>query len=318
MRIKLYLSIGGLFFLALFGLSKEVWACESCMIPQLGRQSGVTAESGDKKWFFKYLFERQDWKEIDAHDAHTLHHQGHDAHDKTVEEFYHFGLGRHINDRLTLSADVPYVVRQSLEIDDHAHVGDEERSQGFGDLLVTGEQTLLKKDNSSLGLLGGVKFPTGKTGDRNSRQVKFEPELQPGSGSFDYLAGGVVKTEMDQWSAIFNAVYVLKNKGRQGFESGDLFTTSLLAEHPLNPGSKGAVVNLGADLNFQYEQKQRDHGQKVADSGGTTLFLGPSLSLKANEHVTFIGSWLYPVSQNMGGVHQELKNAWTLGGTILW
>lgn len=316
-RTFLFCLLSVFLMLFKFGMHPAA-ACESCMIPQLGRHSVVAAEGKDKKWFFKYLYERQDWKEIDARAAHTLHHDGHHVHDKTVEEYYHFGIGRHINDRLVLAMDLPYIMRHSLEIDDHAHLGDEERSEGFGDLLATAEQTVVKSDNGSLGLLAGVKFPTGKTGDRNSRNVKFEPELQPGSGSFDYLAGGVIKAQQGQLSAVWNAIYVFKNKGRQDFEFGDLFTTSLLVQHPLNPQSLWAVIDLGLDLNFQHEEKQKENGVKKVDSGGDTLLVGPHVSAKIHEHLSLIGSWLYPVSQNLGGVHQELKNTWTLGGKVSW
>ena len=58
-----------------------------------------------------------------------------------------------------------------------------------------------------------------------------------------------------------------------------------------------------------YEDKQIDRGEKVTDSGGTTLFLGPALTVKANDNVSVFGNVLFPVHQNLGGVHQEIGRA---------
>ena len=75
---------------------------------------------------------------------------------------------------------------------------------------------------------------------------------------------------------------------------------------------------IGLDAIYQYEQKQKDHGVKVADSGGQTILLGPVLKSEVNSQLSFFSSFLYPVVQNLGGVYQELNFEWTAGGKILW
>src|SRR6185369_7655721 len=79
--------------------------------------------------FFDFTFEQQVWHKRDPELAHALHHQGHDAHDKTHEEFYHFGLGANIGKRVSLLAELPYIVRHSLEVEKHSYLGGRQRSE---------------------------------------------------------------------------------------------------------------------------------------------------------------------------------------------
>lgn len=115
-----------------------------------------------------------------------------------------------------------------------------------------------------------------------------------------------------------NAIYIIKMEGDQDFEFGDLFSTSLFLDYIVNPGSNTFEIKVGLDLNFQHEEKQVDHGEEVADSGGTTLFLGPAVTIKANDNVSVFGNILFPVHQNLGGVHQELDFVWNTGAKITW
>ncbi len=319
MRTKLFLFTIGLFFLAIIFSPKEIFACESCTIPNLGRNRGtVTTESKDKKLFFKYLYEQQDWDEIPASEAHKLHEDGHHVHDKTKEEFHHFSLGGKLADQFTVYTDIPYVIRNSIEIEVHARLGANEKSEGWGDLFLFGDYAFFKEENKSGSFVGGIKFPTGSTDEVNSAGDKFELELQPGTGSFDYAAGGVYKQQMNRVDVLANMAYVFKTEGARDFEFGDLFSASLFVDYLLNPESEMFNTKIGIDTNFQYERKQSKNAGTVPDSGGTTLLLGPALNVGATRDIAVFSSFMFPVYQNLGGVHQELDYTWTAGGKIAW
>jgi len=309
-----------LFLMILFAVSKPVAAsCGTCIIPRLGKEdTAVRAESGDKKWYFEYLFEQKVWDEMDARDAHNLHHQGHHFHDKTTEDFHHFSLGRKVLEDLTFFIEIPYVIRRSLEVDSHSILGSKQSSEGWGDTHLIGDYRFWKSDDQSLSLTGGVKFPTGKTKEKNSIGTLFEPELQPGTGSFDYILGTVYKRDMGRFSLIGNATHVFNTEGDYNFTFGDVSSVSLYVDYLFNPQSETMKKKVGLDVVYQYEQKQKDDGVKVADSGGQTILLGPVLKSEVNSRVSFFSSFLYPVVQNLGGVHQELDFEWTAGGKILW
>lgn len=305
------LAVSAILFLS---TARSAGACEMCTIPRLGKDDGHLITSQDKRWFFKYLFEYQNWHEKEAGEAHGLHHQGHHFHDKTHEEIHHLMLGGKVNEQLTLMAEVPYIVRNLIEIDDHSILGSSQQSEGFGDLLMLGQYKLLGQEDNALSAVAGIKFPTGVNSQENSIGTKFEPELQPGSRAFDYVLGGIYQREDGRWTSTANLAYVLKTEGEQDFELGDLLSTSLLVDFLINPDHDNWRTRIGIDANLQYEQKQKESGEKIADSGGVTLLMGPTFNIAANNRVSIFGSVMLPLYQDLGGVHQDLD--WTSVGGI--
>ncbi len=297
---------------------KDALACESCLVPRIGRMENSEHVDGLKKWFFDFTFEQQNWDEKPAREAHLLHHDGHHFHNKTHEEFYHFTLGANPAERLTVYAEVPLVVKGSVEIENHAFLGKKEESRGLGDAHILGTYRVLEKGESFLGAVLGVKLPTGQTKVANSRDEVFEMELQPGSGSFDFPAGVMYQWMVNPFVLRGNAMYVFKTEGDRQFEYGDLFSASLFLDLLIGPQSKGEETKIGLDLNFQNEQKQTENGLSVKDSGGNTLLLGPAVTLRRGQFVTLYGNVLFPVYQELGGVHQELDYVWNAGAKVNW
>lgn len=297
-------------FLSVAG-SHQAAACESCSISSVGKHQSLTNAAGP--WRAGFVFEEQNWDELPAREAHQLHHRGHHFHDKTHEEFIHLMLERDLTDRLSLSADLPYVVRGSIEIDDHDRLGEKETSEGLGDTNFLGTYELLIQEKGYFGAVAGVKLPTGSTSAENSQDVLFESELQPGTGSWDFPLGVSFECRLDGFTLRGNAVYVIKTEGRRDFEAGDLFSTSLFVDTPLS-----SSWSAGVDFNFQHEEKQREDGVRIADSGGVTMLLGPSLRFTPNPRSEIFGAILLPVYQNLGGVHQELDFIWTVGAKVSW
>lgn len=300
----------------LFVEIKAVLACEICTIPRLGRQEKLVAtEDSDSKWFFEFLAEEQNWDEWEPTEAHLLHEDGHDVHNKTSEYFYHFTLGRALNKNVAITVEIPYIIRKSLGVAD-GKVGNKDKSEGVGDLNLMASYRAIKKDNSAVSIVGGVKFPTGETDDKDLAGDKFEPELQPGSGSYDFLLGGIFEHQIDRVIVKGNVTYSFKNEGDQNFEFGDLFSTSLFVDYILNPDSKSFRTKAGIDINYQYAQKDEANGVKDLDSGGRTIFVGPTLTVDASNNISFFANVLFPALQNLGGVHQEMDYVWTVGGKI--
>ena len=311
------------FYLTLFIFSTLCWgleaviACEVCTIPRLGRHENIISSTdADKKWFAHFLFEEQDWDAFGAEEAHELHHDGHHVHNKTNEYFYHMGLGGNITEEFTVTAEIPWVVRESLGVH-HENLGVEEKSDGIGDLNLIGAYRIFHEDTTAARLVGGVKFPTGETDETNSLGERFEPELQPGSGSYDFLLGCVFEHQLEQFILKGNATYSFKNEGDQDYEFGDVFSTSLFADYILNPDNERFTAKAGIDTNYQYSRKNKEAGEKEDDSGGHTILTGPSITL-AGTNVSVYANVLFPVLQDLGGEHQELDFVWTVGGKIMF
>jgi hypothetical protein len=309
-----FLILGALFYLR----TNSALACDACgcTLSKIGEHTQGSEEK--KPWFFDFMVEQQNWKKKDAQAANDLISEGHDFHDKTHEEFYHFMLGVHPMGHFTILAEMPYVVREAIEVEDTDHLGEKQHSEGWGDLSLFGIYKILVEGDDFLGITGGVKFPTGETREKNFQGERFEVELQPGSGSYDYPLGIVYRHEIKPIVLSGNVSYVIKTKGSKEFEYGDLFFASLNADYVLNPKARVFQTKVGLAMNIHHEQKQTDHGEKKEDSGETSLFLGPSLNIKANDMISIFGSILFPAYQTTGGVHQKLDNLWTAGVKVIW
>ncbi len=296
-------------FLSLAVFVQRSYSCEFCTIVNLGKQE---KSQEDKRYGIetKVIYEEQDWEEIPARDAHELHHDGRHFHDKQDEQIVHVMIRARAGDRLSVEADIPYVTRHFIEIDSHAHLGENQTSTGLGDILLTGNYRLFKDQARSLGIIAGLKFPSGETGERNSFGGLIEPELQPGSGSLDYIAGFSGSFHPRDMDLSASAIYIYRNEGEQDFRFGDLLSVSLYSGTRFKFKDKW-TLKTGVMLNHQLEKKQNGVDGDIKDSGGYTMLMGPQLGL-IYDPVQIEFAYLAPVIQNLGGVHQELDTGlWT-------
>ncbi len=317
MRRKFFLFAFVLVYLFIIQLN-SVQACNSCgcALSRIGTETKSPIESNP--WLINFSFEHQNWDEIPAAQAHELHHDGHHIHDKTYEEFYHLGIGSHPTERFTAFLEIPFVVREQINIHSDEALGEKEKSEGIGDLQLTGIYRFLSQENSFLGPVIGIKFPTGQTSEKASDGDEFELEMQPGSGSFDYIVGAAFRYDIERFSIRGNSLYTFRTEGDHDFEFGDLFTSYIFMNYLINPGCHPFKIRPGIDLNLQVENKQEEAGEEIEDSGSTTLFIGPALMLDVTDHVSLLGNVLFPAYQDMGGVHQERDFIINLGVKISW
>ncbi len=301
------------FFILCIGLTLVLWtkvssACEFCTIAYLGKRD---SRPKDQKhtWTAKVLYEDQDWKEISAAQAHTLHHQGHHTHDKQDEQIIHTMLSVKPMERMSFDIDIPYVTRHYIEIDSHAQLGRNETSQGLGDITLTGNYQLIENEKKSFGLIAGVKLPSGETKELDSGGGRMEPELQPGTGSIDYIAGLTGSFYPNDWDFSTNAIYIYKTEGAQDFRHGDVLSISLFAGKQFELNKK-SYLTPGVMINNQLEKKQNNNDGSVKDSGGYTMFIGPQVKLDY-QSVSVDFSYLSPAVQELGGMHQKLNGIWT-------
>ena len=140
--------------------------------------------------------------------------------------------------------------------------------------------------------------------------------MQPGSGSFDTILGSAFQYQLFPISIHGNVLYTIRTRGGQNFRNGNLFSAYIYADYLVNPANKYFQTKIGLDTTLQNEVHQRDHGERVKDSGGTTLLFGPEFSVQGNRHISIFGNFLFPVFQKLGGVHQHLQYVWNAGVKI--
>jgi len=210
-----------------------------------------------------------------------------------------------------LSLQLPFIDRV------HEHLADGEPEnwhfRKLGDARVTGRwQSALLGDTASagsLGLIAGLKLPTGSSTVRNSDDALAERALQPGTGTTDLIVGGYWRGLLPQSDMSWFAQAQLE----QALNRHDEF----------KPGHKlGLDLGLRADLGvvapmlqLNFQQRARDAGAAAEpeNSGGRTLALSPGLSAALAPGLQGYGFVQIPVVSHVNGVQLAPRWALSLG-----
>lgn len=183
--------------------------------------------------------------------------------------------------------------------------------QGIGDLTILGKYRIFAKNykgaTSRFALIGGLELPTGDDEERDSTGV-LPPPLQLGSGSVDFIAGGLYTfASLDQeWDANFQYKF---NREANDFEFGDVFNYNLAYLRrvwPRLPPETGIYTQWNAllELNGGFARRNESRGNAVAASGGHTLFLSPGIQFVAQQ-IIFEFSFQYPIVEDLNGDQLE-------------
>jgi len=104
------------------------------------------------------------------------------------------GAAYGITEDLTVGVRLPYIFLNNIK---EAHSDEPEEVhvhgdvEGLGDLSLLGNYRFFARAAAGFesSVLFGVKAPTGETDKEDIEGERFETEFQPGSGSWDFMAG---------------------------------------------------------------------------------------------------------------------------------
>jgi len=272
----------------------------------LSGQSAFSAQTQKKNQFsLSFLFEYQDWKHFDPVEAHELHEEGRDAHSRRSDSMYNAVIGYGVTDNLTLTLQLPFVIRETRQVEDHDFLGQSERSAGQGDLITFGKYRFYDKLFGATAIFG-VKAPTGRTSEKDKQGERFEPEEQPGTGSTDFMFGMAINKSFGRFTVDGSVLYQLKGTGTQDYEFGDIVRANLHGAYAIKERGKYPGVQLLAGVNALLAEKDHENAERIRDSGGTTMFFSPGLSSQLTDRLNSSATIMLPVLQNLGGAHQEV------------
>ena len=224
------------------------------------------------------------------------------------------------SDDLTISARLPYVKRNEIregELEDGvSEVHSKGDSAGIGDAVLLGQYRFYKHNSIGASILFGVKAPTGKT-DVNNQGAQLDAELQPGSGSWDALAGMALSHQRGSVGYHANVLYNKTTEGSQDTDSGDAFFYNAALSYRLSSGEgdhphKDAAEHghlawdLLLELNGGTRDKTKVAGNVQPNSGGSTIYLAPGIRFSSSASWTGFLSLGIPVSEDPNGVQTEV------------
>ena len=183
-------------------------------------------------------------------------------------------LGYGITDAFSVSLQLPYVERRSKEVHDHELLGEDQTSTGLGDSILLGKYKFYDKQFGLAGIFG-FKIPTGNhTNERNESGEKYEPELQPGTGSLDYIFGLSANKRINHWLILDGScLYHLKTEGEQDYAFGDMVRATVGATFRVISEENKPTFNFISEMISQFANKDEHTGETVYDSGEQPSFL---------------------------------------------
>ena len=125
------------------------------------------------------------------------------------------------------------------------------------------------------------KAPTGAS-EQTADGVQ-DPHLQVGTGSWDF-GGGLAGAHRMEWGSIYaSSLYRENREGSLDYRYGDVVLANLALDTPLSHWDEAplfALLTPGVELNFRYAGKDRFRGAGYDSSGGSILYVTPSLRIR--------------------------------------
>jgi len=207
----------------------------------------------------------------------------------------------------------------AVDVHEISQLGD---ASGLGDLTTYGQYRFVGSDNTRLhaSTLFGLKAPTGRTDIISDEGHRFESEHQPGSGSWDVLAGLAVTHQWTNVTLDSNILYAFAGNGSQDSNLGDTFNYNLALSyrlgHPDNHGNgiahrhdtnTGNSWDIAVEVNGEWRDYVTIAGERQRHSGGNFVYVAPSVRYSSNKGWTAYASLGIPIVENLNGIQSDPK-----------
>ena len=222
-----------------------------------------------------------------------------------------FGL----REDVTLAVTLPYVSKRLEQPGGSPTL----RSEGLGDTPVVAKYRFYQRtglgETTEAAAIFGLELPTGRDGV-STGGVTLPPPLQPGSGSLDAILGGAFTRIRGRW--LLNADLLAKvNSEANDYRFGTVIRADVGGHYRAYPARyeryDQPTLNLVAELNGVWSDRDSQDGTRVDNSGGTVLFVTPGLQFILNQSLLFEGAVQLPVVMDLNGTQLEQDYAAILG-----
>lgn len=298
-----------------------------------------TLEKGKASLGFRLSYVRPDQRsdeELEVLAANHIH-----AHNTDYNLNAVLGFAYGVTDRLTISAELPYVHRDDLREGEHSHAGGQTIGEvnelgsvsGTGDASIIGKVKLIEAGDTRLAVIGGLKMPTGSTHRESKDGERLETEHQPGTGSWDPLVGLAFGAELGALNLSASALYQFSGKGAQDTRLGDRAQGGIALSHHFGPAEHHHHHDEAED-HHGGEEVHHDHGhaswdafveatgewegrQKIGgviedESGGKSVWLSPGARYNASSGFSVAASFGVPVWQHIRESHPDNDYRFTM------
>jgi len=217
-----------------------------------------------------------------------------------------------------VSVSLPYVERDHLHIHNHmgAQLPEAWDFRSAGDARVLARYRLATFEGNdppklgNAGLTFGLKLPTGRIDVRNGSGDLAERSLQPGTGTTDALLGVYYAQllPMKDLSWFAQGMLQVPLNSRDQYKPGERLSLDAGLRYDLNE-----TVGLMLQVNGLYRRRDKGANAEPDDSGGTSWFLSPGISIGLTKDIRVYGFYQIPIHQTVNGVQLVAREGAVIG-----
>ncbi|MCC7504199.1 MAG: hypothetical protein IT259_02810 [Saprospiraceae bacterium] len=187
-------------------------------------------------------------------------------------------------------------------------------TQGIGDVSVLANYIVFDSGDSlrrswrhTLTLGGGLKLPTGKHTLYNTEGELIHPNMQPGTGSTDFMISAAYTLRKGAWGLSTDGIARLNTANNDEYRFGNRLSGSAKIFYWNKIGPFTLLPNLG--VFSDYAQPNRDKGETVDNTGGLVTLATSGLEVYTGRFS--IGfTYQIPVYENLGDGAIDARNRW--------
>lgn len=205
--------------------------------------------------------------------------------------------GMNIGKRWQVMGFIPYNInRQEMELHPHSE-------KGIGDITLLANYRILEKGMNQLWIGGGIKLPAGKFEPGFAHHPVPSANVQPGSGSVDFIFNATDVLQVGNWSFLGNVNYKI-NGTRKEFRFGNRLNVSAFASRSLNAGTISFIPHAG--LLYEHLDGNVLQKQKVEDTGGSALLASAGADVQLGK-INLGMNMQLPVAQNFSNNQTDAR-----------
>ncbi len=218
-----------------------------------------------------------------------------------------FKMDYSLNRKLAFSAILPFVQQA------RSTFSEKQTSLGLGDLIFITQYSLVNDAFINLNISAGVKIPIGQTNHRGNSGILLSPDMQSGSGTYDFLFR-IAHTKSNFWTPFLSA-YISSTFRING--TNDSFgATPTFAGRRFSFGNestsqaglrylitlKNGFLNPDLGLKFRWADSNTEQNVEAPNSGGYWMSVPLGISFTPDNKKSIALTAEFPIYQNLDGL----------------
>jgi len=206
-------------------------------------------------------------------------------------------------DEFSVEVLIPYINQKRIISTNQTTV---DQSYGIGDLISLFKYNYKKKEYRVI-VAGGIKFPTGSTNETNVNGIVLNPDLQPGSGTWDFIVLNSITKKINKNRNQFLTLRFIKNFNGTNKNLYNNRSYKFGSEKILSLSIRDQYVILKKQFTPKIDLKYRSVAKDISsnfeqpNTGGDWLFIATEGVVRVTNNLFFRGKFEAPIYSNLNG-----------------